>query len=63
MINLWGFVTSECQIRELFDWLDYDKDGKLGYEDLRETIGLDVSPKQEAYFRQNMAELSKNRPC
>ena len=36
---------------QLFDWLDNDKDGKLSYEDLKETIGQDIAPKGIAYFR------------
>lgn len=50
-MNFWGFVASEDQIQDLFKWLDHDKDGQLCFEDLRETIGLDVSPKETIYFR------------
>jgi Ca2+-binding EF-hand superfamily protein len=28
----WGF-KNDC--RELFDWLDYDKDGTISFNDLR----------------------------
>ena len=51
-----AFVTSEQEVDELFDWLDNDKDGKLSYEDLRETIGQDIAPKGIAYFRQNVSQ-------
>ena len=38
-------------MRDLFDWMDNDKDGRVSFADLRETIGLDVSPKEAMYFR------------
>ena len=45
MMKLWGFEAPDYQIKDLFDWLDHDKDGKLSFNDIRETIGLDVSPR------------------
>jgi len=62
LIGFWGFVASAEQIREVFEWLDSDKDGKLSFEDVRETIGLDVAPKEGNYFRQNVVN-SKSQPC
>ena len=62
LMRNWGFVASEDQIRDLFNWLDKDQDGKLSFEDMRETIGLDVSPKEAVYFRQNV-QNSKSQPC
>lgn len=62
LIKLWGFVATETQIRALYDWLDFDKDGKLSFEDMKLTIGLDVSPQEAVYFRQNIRN-SKNQPC
>ena len=50
-MNHWSFIAPEEQIRELFNWLDKDKDGQLSFEDLRATIGLDVSPQEGVYFR------------
>ena len=57
-----GFVTSEEEVRELFKWLDFDKDGQLSYDDLRETIGQEIAPNQKAYFRQQI-HFSKSKPC
>ena len=57
-----AFVTSEQEVDQLFDWFDNDRDGKLSYEDLRETIGQDIAPKGIAYFRQNVSQ-SKSQPC
>jgi Ca2+-binding EF-hand superfamily protein len=39
LIKAWGFNSSDQLIRELFEWLDYDKDNKITYEDLRSTAG------------------------
>ena len=55
-------MATNQQVQDLFIWLDHDKDGQLCFEDLRETIGLDVSPKEAVYFRQNVRN-SKNQPC
>ena len=43
-IKHWGFDASEQLIRELFEWLDADKDNRISYDDLRSTAGQDVSP-------------------
>ena len=55
----WGFIATDEQVREVFVWLDHDKDGQISFEDLRETVGLDVAPKEAVYFRQNIKN-SKN---
>jgi len=39
MIISWGFEANEGLIKELFEWLDYDKDHKISFEDLRSTAG------------------------
>ena len=44
MIRNWGFQATEDNIMELFDWLDYDNDGRISYEDLRSTAGKEISP-------------------
>ena len=61
-LAFWGFIAPESQVRDLFNWMDHDKDGQLSFEDLRETIGLDVSPQEGVYFRQNIKN-SKSQPC
>lgn len=53
-MNFWSFIATDDETRDLFNWLDKDKDGELSFNDLRETIGLDVSPKEVVYFRQNV---------
>ena len=47
-MDSWGFAN-DCI--ELFDWLDADKDGKLSFNDLRNTIGTFISPMESFFFR------------
>lgn len=51
MIKSWGFDASETLIKELFEWLDFDGDNKISFEDLRSTAGQDLSPMEALYFR------------
>jgi len=37
----WGF-KNDCQ--ELFNWLDFDKDGLISFNDLRQTVGVEIAP-------------------
>jgi hypothetical protein len=37
----WGF-KSDCH--ELFNWLDFDKDGLISFNDLRQTVGVEIAP-------------------
>lgn len=62
LIKLWAFVVTDDQIKDLFDWLDVDGDGQISFEDLRASIGRDIAPHEEIYFRQNVNN-SKNQPC
>lgn len=61
-METWGYIAPEQDIRDVFNWLDSDKDGQVSFEDLRESIGLDVSPTEGVYFRQNIRN-SKSQPC
>lgn len=40
----WGFEARESQFKTLFNWLDYDKDQKISFLDLRNSIGLEILP-------------------
>jgi len=51
LIRSWGFEAPSQQIKEIFDWLDFDQDGSISFEDLRSTAGLDLAPKESLYFR------------
>lgn len=54
MVLSWGFEAPELMIKEIFDWLDFDKDHKISFEDLRATAGQDLAPKEALYFRQDI---------
>lgn len=41
---MWGFEANEDLIFDLFKWLDYDKDNRISYEDLRQTAGKETNP-------------------
>lgn len=40
----WGFHAKPEQIDALLTWLDFDRDGKISYEDLRQTVGKEIAP-------------------
>lgn len=44
IVKGWGFEVTEDSFKELFNWLDADKDDKISYEDLRATAGKEISP-------------------
>lgn len=54
LLNSWGFEATEDRLKELFIWLDKDQDNRISYEDLRSTAGLDITPQEALYFRQDV---------
>jgi hypothetical protein len=50
----WGFEARETQFKTLFNWLDYDKDQKISFLDLRNSIGLEILPQETFFFRQDV---------
>jgi Ca2+-binding EF-hand superfamily protein len=59
LMESWGF-KNDCH--ELFDWLDFDKDGLVSFNDLRQTVGVEIAPMEQFFFRQDI-KSSKNIPC
>lgn len=51
VVKGWGFDCQENILQDLFNWLDNDKDGKLSFEDLRQTVGKETNPLEQLYFR------------
>ena len=39
MVLSWGFEAPVSMIRDVFNWLDHDKDQRICFEDLRATAG------------------------
>lgn len=50
----WGFNTTEEQFKEFYEFLDYDKDGHITYEDFKKSVGSVISPVECLYFRQDI---------
>jgi len=46
----------------LFEWLDSDSDGKISFDDLKQTAGVEIAPMEQFFFRQDVVG-SKNVPC
>ena len=50
----WGYYLNDDQFQLLFNKLDYDKDGKISYEDFQNSVGNEISPPEFLYFRQDL---------
>jgi hypothetical protein len=50
-------------MRDLFAWLDHDKDGEVSFEDLRLTLGRDITPSEQLFFRQDISKAGKTINC
>lgn len=50
----WGFNITEEQFQEFYNFLDYDKDGHITYDDFKKSVGSVISPVEFLYFRQDM---------
>lgn len=59
IIKDWGFEPKDKQLRSLFDWLDFDKDQKISFADLRNSIGLEILPQESFFFRQDTKDMEK----
>lgn len=53
LVRSWGFEAPDLMIKEVFDWLDYDKDTRITFEDIRATLGKYLAPRESLYFRQD----------
>lgn len=59
IIESWGFAPQDKIVKEVFDWLDNDKDEKISFLDLKQTIGYELMPQEHFYFRQDVAPSKK----
>lgn len=53
LMDDWGFNAKPEQVDDLLTWLDADGDGRISYEDLRHTVGKEIAPMEQIYFRQD----------
>lgn len=44
ILESWGFHGRPEDTRMLFDWLDYDRDEKITFLDLKQAIGFELVP-------------------
>jgi Ca2+-binding EF-hand superfamily protein len=58
----WGFASELKDIEALYNWLDADQDGKISFHDIRKTVGQEVAPMEQYFFRQDL-KPGKNQPC
>lgn len=49
----WGFNAKPEQVDALLAWLDADGDGRISYEDMRRSMGKEIAPMEQLYFRQD----------
>jgi hypothetical protein len=61
-LNNWGLSITEQQFQDIFDVIDFDKDGKITYEDLQNSVGKHICPEEFLYFRQDIPP-AKVRTC
>ena len=47
----WGFKLTDREFQEVYDAIDYDKDGKISYSDFTKVIGSEIHPGESLYFR------------
>ena len=59
----WGVAASEAKFKELFDFFDEDKDGKISYKDFQQTVGEQMQPNQGKYWRQDMPRQTRIKSC
>jgi len=56
----WGFDCSDQHIKDFFEWMDKDGDNKISFEDLRDSVGKEMTTSfDESPFR---GESKKGKP-
>ena len=50
----WGFNITDDQFNEFYNFLDFDKDGHITYDDFKKSVGSVISPVEFLYFRQDL---------
>ena len=54
-----GLKLSESQFQEVYDMFDIDQDGKISYVDFNKSIGMEITPGESLYFRQDIPKMAK----
>ena len=59
----WGLYLTDSQFEEIFKRLDKDQDGKITYKDFQQSIGYEILPPEQLYFRQDVKRVPKPDKC
>ena len=59
----WGLEITEEELDAVFNFFDYNKDGKISYEDFQKTAGSEINPPEFLYFRQEAKKKPQNYSC
>lgn len=50
-LNHWGIKLTDEQFITLYNKFDLDRDGKINYEDFKNSVGKEIHPMEQFYFR------------
>jgi len=59
----WGLYLTEAQFKQIFEKFDQDKDGRINYTDFQNTVGKDINPPENLYFRQDIRRVPRPHKC
>ena len=59
IVKSWGFEATDKVVMEVFNWLDFDRDQRINFLDLKNTLGLELMPQEQFFFRQDVAPAKK----
>jgi hypothetical protein len=59
----WGIHVTDETFNKIFETLDWDKDGKVSYTDFQKTVGREIHPGEDLYFRQDNSSMLTMTAC
>jgi Ca2+-binding EF-hand superfamily protein len=51
LLEGWGYILTNEQFKYIFDKFDLDQDGKISYQEFRNSFGRHLNPDETLYFR------------
>lgn len=52
-LDHWGLEMTDKQFEEVYSLMDHDNDGVISYNDFNLSVGLEITPQEGLYFRQD----------
>ena len=52
-LDHWGLEMTDKQFEEVYCLMDVDNDGVISYNDFNLSVGLEITPQEGLYFRQD----------